>query len=132
MSAGTDKGRDMLWQRFTVAIPYIWLLVFFLAPFAIILAGSARTVVISCAKFPNVRSGLCGFQLIWWNAKYSLYILRITNAYLNMRLFEEAGCFIYALAFKEDTSNRLKGFPSVALIDGVNVIDYGAVQIALQ
>ena len=29
--------RDTLWQRFAVAVPYLWLFVFFLLPFAIIL-----------------------------------------------------------------------------------------------
>ena len=51
MSAGTDKGRDMLWQRFTVAIPYIWLLVFFLAPFAIILKISTADPIIAQPPF---------------------------------------------------------------------------------
>lgn len=33
----TINPRDELWRRFAVAAPYLWLLVFFLAPFAIIL-----------------------------------------------------------------------------------------------
>ena len=36
----------MLWQRVTVAIPYIWLLIFFLAPFAIILKISTADPII--------------------------------------------------------------------------------------
>ncbi len=51
MSAGTGKGRDMLWQRFAVAIPYIWLLVFFLAPFAIILKISTADPIIGQPPF---------------------------------------------------------------------------------
>ena len=51
MSAGTGKGRDMLWQRFTVAIPYIWLLIFFLAPFAIILKISTADPIIGQPPF---------------------------------------------------------------------------------
>ena len=51
MSAGTDKARDMLWQRLTVAIPYIWLLVFFLAPFAIILKISTADPIIAQPPF---------------------------------------------------------------------------------
>jgi len=39
--------QDMMWQRFTVAIPYLWLLVFFLAPFAIILKISLADPVIA-------------------------------------------------------------------------------------
>lgn len=51
MSAGTDTGRDMLWQRFMVAIPYIWLLIFFLAPFAIILKISTADPIIAQPPF---------------------------------------------------------------------------------
>ncbi len=51
MSAGTGKGREMLWQRFTVAIPYIWLLVFFLAPFAIIMKISTADPIIGQPPF---------------------------------------------------------------------------------
>jgi putrescine transport system permease protein len=43
--------RDMMWQRFTVAIPYLWLLVFFLAPFAIILKISLADPVIAQPPF---------------------------------------------------------------------------------
>ena len=41
----------MLWQRFTVAIPYLWLLVFFLAPFAIILKISLADPIIAQPPF---------------------------------------------------------------------------------
>jgi putrescine transport system permease protein len=51
MSVGTGKGREMLWQRFTVAIPYIWLLVFFLAPFAIIMKISTADPIIAQPPF---------------------------------------------------------------------------------
>ena len=51
MSAGTGKGREMLWQRFTVAIPYIWLLIFFLAPFAIIMKISTADPIIGQPPF---------------------------------------------------------------------------------
>lgn len=51
MSSVTDSGRDRLWRRFTVAIPYLWLLVFFLAPFAIILKISTADPVIAQPPF---------------------------------------------------------------------------------
>ncbi len=51
MSAGTGSGRDRLWQRFTVAIPYIWLLIFFLAPFAIILKISTADPIVAQPPF---------------------------------------------------------------------------------
>ena len=41
----------MLWQRFTVAIPYVWLLIFFLAPFAIILKISTADPIIGQPPF---------------------------------------------------------------------------------
>ncbi|MFQ5547308.1 MAG: ABC transporter permease subunit [Woeseia sp.] len=51
MSAGSESWRDTLWQRFTVAIPYVWLLVFFLAPFVIILKISTADPVIGQPPF---------------------------------------------------------------------------------
>ncbi len=51
MIAGTESGRDKLWQRFAVAIPYIWLLIFFLAPFAIILKISTADPIIGQPPF---------------------------------------------------------------------------------
>ncbi|MFQ5983847.1 MAG: ABC transporter permease subunit [Woeseiaceae bacterium] len=51
MIAGTDIGRDTLWQRFTVAIPYIWLLIFFLAPFVIILKISTADPIVAQPPF---------------------------------------------------------------------------------
>lgn len=47
MSNALIHGRGMLWQRFTILIPYIWLLVFFLAPFVIILKISLVDPVIA-------------------------------------------------------------------------------------
>lgn len=46
-----QSGRDSLWQRFAVAIPYVWLLVFFLAPFAIILKISFADPIIAQPPF---------------------------------------------------------------------------------
>jgi putrescine transport system permease protein len=42
---------DTLWQSFAVAIPYLWLLVFFLAPFAIILKISLADPIIAQPPF---------------------------------------------------------------------------------
>jgi putrescine transport system permease protein len=46
-----NNGRGMLWQRITIAIPYLWLLVFFLAPFAIILKISFADPIIAQPPF---------------------------------------------------------------------------------
>ncbi len=44
-------NRDQLWKRVAVATPYLWLLVFFLAPFAIILKISLADPVIAQPPF---------------------------------------------------------------------------------
>ncbi|HWM28433.1 MAG TPA: ABC transporter permease subunit [Woeseiaceae bacterium] len=44
-------GGDMLWQRVATVLPYIWLLVFFLAPFAIILKISFADPLIAQPPF---------------------------------------------------------------------------------
>jgi putrescine transport system permease protein len=46
-----QNGRDAFWQRVTVAVPYLWLLVFFLAPFVIILKISVADPVIAQPPF---------------------------------------------------------------------------------
>lgn len=45
------RGRDGIWQRFLLGIPYFWLLLFFLAPFAIILKISFADPVIAQPPF---------------------------------------------------------------------------------
>jgi putrescine transport system permease protein len=47
----SGDGRGTLWQRVTIAIPYLWLLVFFLAPFAIILKISFADPIIAQPPF---------------------------------------------------------------------------------
>ncbi|NCF50256.1 ABC transporter permease subunit [Gammaproteobacteria bacterium] len=42
---------DTLWQRITIAVPYLWLLVFFLLPFAIILKISLADPIIAQPPF---------------------------------------------------------------------------------
>ncbi|MDH3303653.1 MAG: ABC transporter permease subunit [Gammaproteobacteria bacterium] len=44
-------NRDQLWRHVAVAVPYLWLLVFFLAPFAIILKISLADPVIAQPPF---------------------------------------------------------------------------------
>ncbi|MGA8204065.1 MAG: ABC transporter permease subunit [Woeseiaceae bacterium] len=45
------RGRDGIWQRLLLGIPYFWLLLFFLAPFAIILKISFADPVIAQPPF---------------------------------------------------------------------------------
>ena len=72
MSAGTGKGREMLWQRFTVAIPYIWLLVFFLAPFAIIMKISTADPIIGQPPFTPTFDDAGAFLATADNFKFLL------------------------------------------------------------
>jgi len=44
-------SRDQMWRRVAVAVPYLWLLVFFLAPFAIILKISLADPIIAQPPF---------------------------------------------------------------------------------
>jgi putrescine transport system permease protein len=46
-----QAGPDLLWQRVATALPYLWLLVFFLAPFAIILKISFADPIIAQPPF---------------------------------------------------------------------------------
>ena len=36
--------RDRLWRSFAIATPYLWLLLFFLVPFAIVLKRTRRSL----------------------------------------------------------------------------------------
>lgn len=51
MSGSVAKSRDQTWRRIAIAVPYLWLLVFFLAPFAIILKISLADPVIAQPPF---------------------------------------------------------------------------------
>ena len=45
------KSNDDLWRRFAIAAPYLWLLVFFLAPFAIILKISLADPILAMPPY---------------------------------------------------------------------------------
>jgi putrescine transport system permease protein len=45
------KSNDDLWRRFAIAVPYLWLLVFFLAPFAIILKISLADPILAMPPY---------------------------------------------------------------------------------
>jgi putrescine transport system permease protein len=46
-----QTGRNILWQRVATALPYVWLLIFFLAPFAIILKISFADPIVAQPPF---------------------------------------------------------------------------------
>jgi putrescine transport system permease protein len=62
LSAVTSRRGD-IWQRFAVAIPYLWLLVFFLAPFAIILKISVADPVMAQPPFTPAFDDAGGLQI---------------------------------------------------------------------
>jgi len=54
--------KDHSWRRYAVALPYVWLLIFFLAPFAIILKISMADPVIAQPPFTPLFDDAGGFQ----------------------------------------------------------------------
>ena len=56
MSDGINKN-DELWRRFAIAAPYLWLLVFFLAPFAIILKISLADPILAQPPYSSSFDG---------------------------------------------------------------------------
>ena len=54
--------KDHSWRRYAVAIPYVWLLIFFLTPFAIILKISMADPVIAQPPFTPLFDDAGGFQ----------------------------------------------------------------------
>jgi putrescine transport system permease protein len=67
-------GRDMLWQRVAAALPYLWLLVFFLAPFAIILKISFADPIIAQPPFTPLLDA-SGAPLV----TFDNYVLLLTD-----------------------------------------------------
>ena len=51
MSAATRIGRAPLWERVAVLLPYLWLLVFFLVPFAIVLKISLAEPIVALPPY---------------------------------------------------------------------------------
>jgi putrescine transport system permease protein len=81
--AGTESTRDTLWQRFAVLIPYVWLLVFFLAPFAIILKISTADPIIAQPPFTpafaddgTLLATLDSFKFLLTDKLYAITYLR--------------------------------------------------------
>jgi putrescine transport system permease protein len=81
--AGTQTVRDTLWQRFAILIPYVWLLVFFLAPFAIILRISTADPIIAQPPFTpmfdeegSLIATLDSFKFLLTDKLYGITYLR--------------------------------------------------------
>jgi putrescine transport system permease protein len=77
-----DK-RDETWRRVAVAIPYLWLLIFFLAPFAIILKISLADPVIAQPPFTptfdeqgDLSTSVDSFRFLLTDKLYAVTYLR--------------------------------------------------------
>ena len=80
---GVVKKHDEMWQRVAIAIPYLWLLLFFLLPFAIILKISLADPVIAQPPFTpsfDAEGGLAvtfdNFVFLLTDKLYALTYLR--------------------------------------------------------
>jgi putrescine transport system permease protein len=93
--------KDHSWRRYAVAIPYVWLLIFFLAPFAIILKISIADPVIAQPPFTPLFDDAGGFQGTADNFRFLLTDKLYVITYLNSVLMA-AGATILCL---------LLGFP---------------------
>lgn len=62
MQSNDTMMKDHSWRRYAVALPYVWLLIFFLAPFAIILKISMADPVIAQPPFTPLFDDAGGFQ----------------------------------------------------------------------
>jgi putrescine transport system permease protein len=77
------KHTDQGWRRFAIAVPYLWLLVFFLLPFAIILKISLADPVIAQPPFTplfdeqgNLSVSLDSFKFLLTDKLYALTYLK--------------------------------------------------------
>jgi putrescine transport system permease protein len=79
------NGREP-WQRVAIAIPYAWLLVFFLAPFAIILKISFADPVIAQPPFTPLLDEEGGIHVTWSNYAFlftdKLYVVTYAKSVL--------------------------------------------------
>lgn len=83
MIAGNSQTRDQLWRRVAVATPYLWLLVFFLAPFVIILKISLADPIIAQPPVTptidaqgNLSVSLDNFRFLLTDKLYAITYLR--------------------------------------------------------
>ena len=74
---------DLGWRRFAVAVPYLWLLVFFLLPFVIILKISLADPVIAQPPFTpifdeqgNLSVSLDGFKFLLTDKLYAITYIK--------------------------------------------------------
>ncbi len=105
MSAATQTGG---WQRLAIVLPYAWLLVFFLAPFVIVLKISLADPIIASppfsAFFEHLNDGTTRLGATFDNYRYlfqdKLYVLTYLNS-LKLSLVSTALCLLlgYPMAY---------------------------------
>ena len=78
-----NRTEDTLWQRVTVAIPYVWLFVFFLIPFIIILKISVADPVIAQPPFTPTFDAQGGLSITIDNFLFLLTDKLYAITYLN-------------------------------------------------
>jgi len=83
MSIDSALIKDQLWRRVAVAVPYMWLLIFFLAPFAIILKISLADPVIAQPPFTptfdadgDLAASADNFRFLLTDKLYAITYLR--------------------------------------------------------
>ncbi len=83
MPGDNALNRDQLWRHVAVAIPYLWLLVFFLAPFAIILKISLADPIIAQPPFTptfdesgDLSASADNFKFLLTDKLYAITYLR--------------------------------------------------------
>ncbi|MGI9233940.1 MAG: ABC transporter permease [Woeseiaceae bacterium] len=83
MANDVTLQQDQLWRRVAIAVPYLWLLVFFLAPFAIILKISLADPVIAQPPFTptfdsngDLAASADNFRFLLTDKLYAITYLR--------------------------------------------------------
>ena len=71
----SSSGHTALWQRVAIAVPYLWLLVFFLAPFAIIFKISLADPIFAQPPYSNTVT-LDNYVFLLTDKLYAITYLR--------------------------------------------------------
>ena len=91
---GVVKKHDEMWRRVAIAIPYLWLLLFFLLPFAIILKISLADPVIAQPPFTPTFDSEGGFSATFDNFVFLLTDKLYALTYLRSVLMATAATIL--------------------------------------
>ena len=67
-----------------------------------------------------------------WNPENALDAFRVSNAYLDMRLAPEAGCWIERFALGEDSANGVEGLFAGFLSRLMEKVNHHAIELAVE